>query len=113
MHGRQARQAGKQSGQACRPEISQTGRQPRQADSSQAADKQAKLKANKVRQAEGPRKLKGEPGKAGKLGLKLLDLLYSVISYHIILYYIIVYSILSYYIIIYHINYNIIRYNII
>ena len=39
----QARHAGKQ------PEISQTGRQARQADSSQAADKQAKLGANKVR----------------------------------------------------------------
>ena len=61
--GSQARHAGKQT------EISQTGRQPRQADSSQAADKQAKLRANKVRQAEGPRKLRGDQGRRESWGL--------------------------------------------
>jgi hypothetical protein len=61
MHGHGV-QAGRQARQVCR----QAGRHT---DSSQVAGRQAKLRANKVRQAGRP---KGWPGKAGELGIALL-----------------------------------------
>ena len=80
-------------GMACMRPGRQAGRQ---ADSSQAAGRQAKLRANKVRQAGRPKEAQGVTREGGEQGLNLLGKLYYIISCHIISYYIISFHILLY-----------------